>query len=176
MGLILECAEHIFNLSQLLQPPLTLLGTKEDALCTKKGRSSDLSKIFQFKLPPNWSFGFWSKKKIIQRVWGKAQPSSERKGSRDLPKDFFFGQMGQLLLFYKNISCIRVIDLQPTPEAINKEGICSLSKLMHTELSLKSPVDFRKSYKHFICYGYVGKLKTLTSSYLNNKWTHVPSI
>lgn len=49
MGLILECAEHIFSLSQLLQP---LSGTKEDVLHAKGRHSLDLSKVFQFKLSP----------------------------------------------------------------------------------------------------------------------------
>lgn len=69
--------------------------------------------------------------------------------------------MGPLLLFYKkNISCIRVIDLQPTLEAI-KKGICSLSKLIHTERSLKASFDFRMSYKHIICYGYAGETQNI---------------
>lgn len=78
-------------------------------------------------------------------------------------------QIDQLLIFHKNISCIRVINLQPTPDAINKGESCSLSEMIHIELSLKASIDFRKSYKHFKCYGHIGKLETLASSYLNSE-------
>lgn len=138
MGLILGCTEYTLSLSQLLQLVLELAGMEEDALPTKRGHSSGLSKIFQFKLsPPQLIIWVLIKKYETE---GKAQPSSKRRG-----EGIHVGtaQMGQLWFFCKNHakkclrSCVRVMPLQPALEAINSHGICSLRQLTHTELPLK---------------------------------------